>query len=401
MRRLLVPAIAIIWTAVLFLVYGQLVRMDEEDTRRVALAQARALFQQVVDARSWNAAHGGVYVEVDEATQPNPYLDVPGRDLVTTDGRKLTLVNPAYMTRKIAEIGRQRRGVVIHITSLKPLNPGNKPLPWEEGALRTFEGGTDYLAEFFDKAGDERSFRYMEPLLVEESCLTCHARQGYEPGDIRGGISVTFPARDLVRSMAIFRLELGMVLVMVWLLGLALMGSLNMFFVQKQRQVEELRNLALVDELTGLNNRRAFFALAGQQMEWIGRFSQKALLLFFDLDDLKGINDRFGHEEGDAALKLAAEALRNSFRASDIVSRYAGDEFAAFLPKSSLVHRDLIVGRVRDNVNEQNRKVGKDYTLSVSIGVAEFDPEAPVSLEDLTREADRKMYGEKKTENGK
>ncbi|UCF31491.1 MAG: diguanylate cyclase [bacterium] len=398
MRRILVLTIAVAWTALCLVVYRQVVLMDEEDARRLALAQARALFQQVVDARSWNASYGGVYVKVDDRTRPNPYLDVPDRDLVTTDGQELTLINPAYMTRQLAEIGRRKRGVIIRITSLKPLRPGNEPLPWEESALASFEKGSAYMADHTTDENGTSLFRYMEPLRVDGTCLKCHSRQGYAEGDIRGGISVTFPVQDLIQSHADFRSQTKAAFGVIWLLGLAVLGSLTMYFTEKSRQVEEFKNLALVDELTGLNNRRAFFALTRQQMEWAERFTEKALLLFIDLDGMKQINDRFGHDEGDNALVLTAEALLSSFRGSDIVARYGGDEFVVFLPKSSLSNRDLIHPRVTGNVDGKNTLIKGDYTLSVSIGFAEFDPVAPMSLETLIREADKDMYGEKETE---
>ena len=375
--------------------------MNEDDARQVALAQARFLLRQVVDARSWNAAHGGVYVKVDRDTVPNPYLDVPDRDLTTTDGQKLTLINPAYMTRQIAEIGRKRRNVVTHLTSLKPIRPGNAPLPWEESALRAFEEGADQMAEFATNPGGDPLFRYMKPLPVEEACLKCHAQQGYSLGDIRGGLSVSFPVQDLVRSVVAFRSRSEGIFAVIWFLGLGVLVSLSLYFRLKHRQLEEFRNLALVDELTGLNNRRAFFALAGQQMEWAERFNEKALLLFIDLNGMKRINDRFGHDEGDLALTLVAEALLESFRGSDIVGRYAGDEFAAFLPKSSLTYRNLILDRVNRNVERQNIRVRRDYRLSVGVGFAEFDPIAPASLESLIKEADREMYGYKNNEGGR
>jgi len=402
MKRLLITsAVAVIWTVSIFFIFGKAVRINEHDTRQIALAQANAMFQQVVDARSWNASHGGVYVKVDEDTQPNPYLEVPDRDLTLENGQRLTLINPAYMTRQIAEIGLNRDDVVIHLTSLKPIRPANGPTLWEETALRSFENSVDHRAGFTLNPEDRQMFQYMKPLLVEKNCLKCHEKQGYKVGDIRGGISVSFPADDLVRSMDVYRTQSMIVLGAIWILSLAVLGSFTLYFSQKQKQVDEFRSLALVDDLTGLNNRRAFFALAHQQMEWAERFSEKALVLFFDLDGLKQINDTFGHDEGDLALATAAEALLQSFRGSDIVARYAGDEFVAFLPKSSLAHWDMIANRVLENVRKRNESITKGYTLSICIGVAQFDPETPESLEFLIKEADSSMYSVKKVESEK
>lgn len=160
---------------------------------RLAFETARAFFQQLVTVRSWNAYHGGVYVPITEEVQPNTYLDDSLRDLSTDQGIKLTKINPAYMTREIAEIAfHEQNGIQFHITSLKPIKPENKATEWEKKCLISFEQGEKEKGDFFHD-GSKPFFRYMAPLLVEDSCLKCHAKQGYKIGDVRGGISVTLP----------------------------------------------------------------------------------------------------------------------------------------------------------------------------------------------------------------
>jgi hypothetical protein len=160
---------------------------------QLAFETARAFFQQMATTRAWNAEHGGVYVLVTKGTQPNPYLDDPLRELTTDQNIKLTKINPAYMTRQISEISSlDEKGIQFHITSLKPIRPGNKATQWEEKWLHSFEQGVSEKGEFFT-AGSKSFFRYMAPLFAEKSCLKCHAKQGYKKGDVRGGISVTLP----------------------------------------------------------------------------------------------------------------------------------------------------------------------------------------------------------------
>ena len=160
--------------------------------KKLAFQTTRVFFDQIVLSRSWNAGHGGVYVPVTESTQPNPYLNDPLRDLETREGIKLTKINPAFMTRQIAEIASRQTGVQFHITSLKPIRPGNKPFEWEKQWLMSFEKGVKEHGTFFKK-GSQDGFRYMAPLITQQSCLKCHQEQGYKLGDIRGGISVTLP----------------------------------------------------------------------------------------------------------------------------------------------------------------------------------------------------------------
>jgi hypothetical protein len=176
------------------------VRRIDRDRYGLAISTGKVLFRTIVATRSWNSSHGGVYVPVTGTTRPNPYLIDPDRDITTTAGKRLTKVNPAYMTRLVADI-LGRDGYVVHITSLKTLRPGNEPDEWERAALERFEKGTASAHSLAGPRGS-RTFRYMEPLKTEPSCLPCHAQQGYRAGDIRGGISVSFPYAPFERSVA-------------------------------------------------------------------------------------------------------------------------------------------------------------------------------------------------------
>jgi hypothetical protein len=157
--------------------------------------EAAALIQQIIITRIWNASHGGVYALIDDQTKPNPYLDDPERDITSRAGKRYTKINPAYMTRQIAELSLALHGYRFDLTSLKPLNPGNMPDPWEKLALNSFEHGATEQMIITGK-GAERVFRFMMPLSTEQSCLQCHAKQHYRIGDIRGGISVSIPMKD-------------------------------------------------------------------------------------------------------------------------------------------------------------------------------------------------------------
>lgn len=164
----------------------------------------------------------------------------------------------------------------------------------------------------------------------------------------------------------------------------------------KQYMVQtELSNLALMDELTGLYNRRGFLALADRQLKLARRSDRSLLLFFIDLDGLKEINDVFGHTEGDAALKCTAEALEATFRDSDVVARFGGDEFAALAIEASRQSETSIRDRLTEYLNSAG---GKDpnYEFSVSVGAARFDPWNPVSIRELIAEADQAMYEQKR-----
>jgi diguanylate cyclase (GGDEF)-like protein len=162
--------------------------------------------------------------------------------------------------------------------------------------------------------------------------------------------------------------------------------------VAERRRLEELLSeLALVDDITGLHNRRSFMLLAEQAQKEAARAKRPLIVLFLDVDGLKAINDTHGHAAGDRALRLIAGALRAACRDSDIIGRLSGDEFAIVLAEA--LELDGLEGRVRSRVAQAAELT--DHPLSVSIGVAQCPPGEPCSLAELFEAADRAMYAEK------
>lgn len=174
-------------------------RHADEAMSTLARERGAVLFRLVELTREWNALHGGVYVPVSEFGQPNAYLEHPRRDLVATDGTRLTMINPAYMTRQIAEIAEKADGVRYHITSLKPIRPANQADAWETESLAMFETGRQRERLSLIETDGVPVHRYMAPLYVKQSCLKCHEKQGYRLGQVRGGISVSMPAADAIQ----------------------------------------------------------------------------------------------------------------------------------------------------------------------------------------------------------
>jgi PAS domain S-box-containing protein len=191
---------------------------DRSEDLRVARHVALTNYERDVLYRRWAASHGGVYVPVDSDTPPTPYLArLPERDIVTPSGRRLTLLNPAYMTRQIYELAKKSGLPQGHLTSLKPLRPQNAPDPWERKALEGFEHGEKEVSEVVSVDG-KPFLRLMRPFRIDPSCLTCHEEQGYKVGDIRGGISVSVPMAPIMTSAShTWSLILGHVV--LWMLG--------------------------------------------------------------------------------------------------------------------------------------------------------------------------------------
>jgi diguanylate cyclase (GGDEF)-like protein/PAS domain S-box-containing protein len=165
---------------------------------------------------------------------------------------------------------------------------------------------------------------------------------------------------------------------------------------ERRRTEETLRSLSLIDDLTGLYNRRGFLALAEQQVKLTQRTGHGFTLVFADLDGLKKINDTHGHKAGDGALRAVAEMLKSSFRESDIIARLGGDEFTILaLEDYEAPARRAVTARLMENLKKYARQENRPYDLSLSIGVVHFNPESGCSLEELIAQADTAMYEEK------
>ena len=153
--------------------------------------------------------------------------------------------------------------------------------------------------------------------------------------------------------------------------------------------------MAVIDTMTGLYNRRGFISLAEQQIKTAIRADKKMLLFFIDLDGLKFINDTWGHEEGDRTLKRTSIILKNTFRDSDIVARLGGDEFAVLVFDSPELP-EVILKRLHSRTHDENAASDLPYKISMSIGVADYDPSVPCSIHELMSRADQLMYNQKK-----
>jgi len=166
--------------------------------------------------------------------------------------------------------------------------------------------------------------------------------------------------------------------------------------MMRDRKGEEaLLALSLTDELTDLYNRRRFFVLAEQYLKVAVRAKKRLLLFYLDMDGLKSINDRCGHNEGDQALIALASILKKTFRESDIIARIGGDEFVVLL-ESTNDKDEILITRLYENIKDYNVKVSQDYELSLSVGAADLDPEDPISIDELLSKADALMYAQKR-----
>ncbi|MGH7633576.1 MAG: diguanylate cyclase domain-containing protein, partial [Gemmatimonadaceae bacterium] len=168
------------------------------------------------------------------------------------------------------------------------------------------------------------------------------------------------------------------------------------FAIERHQLHVALHAMALLDDLTGLYNRRGFQALGKQQMKIADRTRKRLSHLFVDVDGLKSINDRFGHREGDLMLLETAELLRNTFRESDLIARIGGDEFLVLAMDVGSPSQEQWTARLEEQLRSHNARPARRYPLSLSLGFAYYDPEFPCALSDLLDRADTLMYEQKR-----
>jgi diguanylate cyclase (GGDEF)-like protein len=167
--------------------------------------------------------------------------------------------------------------------------------------------------------------------------------------------------------------------------------------LEAQEQTEKmLKVFSLTDELTGLYNRRGFLSLAEQQLKIAERMNREMLLLYGDLNNLKTINDTYGHLQGDRALIDTAKIFKETFRESDIIARIGGDEFAVLTEKKEDSNTEVLTCRLKQNIDSRNEKGDRPYTIGISIGIFISDPKRSYTVEQIIAEADANMYDQKR-----
>ena len=214
-------AAAFAWTAGAVVSLEWNLKSQANAVEITAKAAAKTAYEKDVVYRLWSSLHGGVYVPVSSHAKPNIYLEgVADRDIETTDGKRLTLINPAYMNRQVHEIEISRTGSRGHLTSLRPIRPENAPDEWERGALEVMVTGVEEYSGIQEMDGREY-MRYMRPLITEEACLKCHEQHGYKIGQIRGGLSVSTPMEPFRQAVEASARAIWFWHIFTWFAGIA------------------------------------------------------------------------------------------------------------------------------------------------------------------------------------
>lgn len=384
--------VLLLWTGLVFASVGYNFYSLWQATLHTAESAAEATLNKDLSYRNWATSHGGVYVPPSERTPSNPYLNVPDKDVVTTGGKALTLMNPAYMIREIQLYYGDQYGAKTVITSLNPINPNNIADAWETEALKSFEIKPERVQSLGEING-ELHLRMMVPFIVEPLCLKCHAQQGYQVGDVRGGIATYIPMAPYLKNQTTRRIELAISHALVWLIGLI---GFSLAW-RHQRKLDHanarIQHLAHYDNLTQLPNRHLIEQTLNQQSQSKQRYG----LILLDIDNFKLLNDTLGHKFGDKLLQAVAARLQQFCDGTLFVGRLSGDEFVVMLPKlkaaaqaASLELEDTIRLLLKE-LDQPYQIEQRDYQITVSLGGAHAQ-NGVTSPEELLKSAEVAMY---------
>ena len=241
-------AAVLAWTVALALSLFYNIHTVRQHTLDLAGLQAQAAFEKDLIYRRWSSNMNGVYVIVDgNNIKPNIYLPLKDRDLYLTDGRMITQINPAYMTRLVYSLNSKSTGIINHITSNMPIRPENAPDEWEAQALREIESGQVKEVRAIQSINGQPYLRSIFGLETEQSCLNCHAAQGYKVGEIRGGITINIPMALFSQATSEqYKFLLGSH-GGLWLLGLIGIGlgtrSLNAHLKERNKAEDAMRKM--------------------------------------------------------------------------------------------------------------------------------------------------------------
>jgi two-component sensor histidine kinase len=361
----------LLWTLIVGFLYTNSISLIKKSTRKLALIEANAYFEKDKAFRFWAATHGGFYVPVSDRTKPSPYLShIPERDIETPSGVKLTLMNPAWALRQMNEDFDKLNGFG-HITSLLPLRPENSPDNWEKMALETFENGNLEVDEIID-INEQPFLRFMKPLTAEEGCLKCHAHQGSEVGDIRGGVSVSVPLTNYLDEEKKQIKSLLLSFIIIWLIGfstiiisLRLINKKNSLLLKAKMNLEHRvkdRTKELSETNTILQNEIILRKEAEQRIEI--QLKEKELIL---KETHHRIKNNFISIA--ALLSLQSDSLSNKeaiFALQDAANRVSS---MALLYEKLLLKDDYLTTSTKDYLDNLIEEIIKFFPVGLSLKV--------------------------------
>lgn len=389
--QIIVWIVAVAWTGIMVGLYLWASHAEREHLSRLAALRAESIANHTQALRGWIGGHGGVYVEIQSGEEiPSLTGNMPESEVITSSGRKLTLLSSSSVLGKISKefksgIGGDR----VRLTSKHPMNPDNAADQWEAKAIDALEGGAKKVEGFVnDDTGN--MYRIMYPMLLQERCLRCHEYLANTTTTIVGALSVTVDKVPYDRQYDKILRQLSLGYFGIWIMGI--IGFIT-FGTMGSRLLRRIEYASTHDGLTGLKNRREIENYLNMECDRSERYQKHLSVMMLDVDHFKQVNDTYGHQVGDEALRVVAEVIRKTIRKTDIAGRYGGEEFLVIAIETSPEGASILAGNLRAAIKAAVIPLfdNKSLRLTVSIGVASLSPERQ-SIGALVGSADKALY---------
>lgn len=392
--------LVIAWIGVFFMSVAFIASEVQGNAENQAFIRAKSIAERDMLYRQWAGHYGGVYLPHVESIDLDQF-QMPGHDseVVTEDGLQLHLVSSASMTRQVFELGNSGSDFISRITSLDVTNPDNQPDMWESEALTNLKqtGAESFSA--IAPSGDVEYARTLFPLKVEQGCLDCHVDKGYQPGDIRGGISILIPFHPFLEAEWEASRSVLMLAALFWLAGF-----FGIFFFsrklsqqfqiisesEQQRHIAEstLHYLAHFDKQTNLPKRALFEDRLHQAIVYAGRTERKVAVAVVKIDNFNKLCDVFSERGESELIRRFAEVVSSIIRPDDTIARFEKDSLLILLP--GMRSKEGIVS-IFEKINYQLEAPflvdQKELFINSSVGVALY-PDDTDDADTLVRYAE-------------
>lgn len=379
----------ILWTTLVYISFSHNRAVLKSEKKNAILLSARNYAEFILFTRHWNSINSSIYTPVAEFPTNNPFFEpYIKRDLITTDGQKLTLVNPVYMTGQLSKIANKINGAQFRLISLFPHNVENTPKTFEQNILKSFQQGQK--KEFYRE--EKNSFYYLTALEQHSSCSACHENSTYDKQHSISAINIQIPYDNAVSLLPIARTHL-----LIYITGLI---GLFIAFTQLQKAYNTIASQATTDDTTQIPNKRAFSLQFDREFSRNFRSQHSLALILCDIDYFKGYNDFYGHHQGDTCLYRVAQAIATvPKRPGDFCARYGGEEFILLLPETDLEGAQVVAEKIRQKIlsleiPHQNSNTSEYLTASFGISVCQDI--TPSKQDQLFIQADEALYEAKK-----
>jgi len=350
-----IALIGAVWTLACIAALTSHLHDDYQKMVELVQARAGAMLDRDLLYLDWAESNGGVYVPATKSSPGNPHLEsLAERDIETSDGLRLTLINPSYMIRLVYQWENPPGDTTSKLTRLKYLDHDTAPDPWETQALRKLAGGAESVSEVVEVDGNSH-IRLMRPFPVEGTCRKCHDDPGWRPDRVGGGLSLSVPLHSfLADNWQHNRLTTG-IFVMLWMAGLysiVLLG--RKLFDQTNKMLESERRrdyaemslnfLSNYDRLTSLPNRFKFEEQLDVAFEKIDDGGGCVVVTALEVRNYKQIIDNFDHPVGSKLFKMLAERVAALLPQEDSVARFGEDRllFSYTFPAGQAFSQSLL-----------------------------------------------------------